>query len=115
MSSSPEDNLGRRRFLIHRDRAVEHAIERIRRSPGAEWDTLTHEERTGLKAALAEIWHYSGREHWEQYCFSTLSRHDILALIELVSGMHGRHDPTAGARSEIEAILLACTRNHHPE
>lgn len=115
MSSATEDNLGRRRFLLHRDKAVEHAIERIRRSPGAEWETLTPEERAGLKTTLTEIWDNCGRDHWEQYCFSTLTKLDILALIALVNEMRGRHDPACGAKSEVEAILLSCNRDHPPQ
>ena len=111
MSSSTEDNLGRRRFLLHRDKAVEHALERIRRSPAAGWDLLSPEERTGLKGALSEIWDNCGRDHWEQYCFSTLSKPDILALIALVSDMRERHDPACGARKDIEIILLSGTRD----
>lgn len=115
MSHSTEDNLGRRRFLLHRDKAVEHALERIRRSPDAEWETLSPEERAGLKAALTEIWDNCGRDRWEQYCFSTLSKLDILALIALVGDMRGRHDQSCPSKKEIEAILLACTRNHRPQ
>jgi hypothetical protein len=111
MSNSTEDNLGRRRFLLHRDKAVEHALERIRRSPAAGWDTLSSEERAGLREALSDIWDNCGRDHWEQYCFSTLSKLDILALIALVSDMRERHDPACGVKKDIETILLSCTRD----
>lgn len=114
MSPTTDDNLGRRRFLLHRDRAIEQALERIRRSPAAEWETLTPEERAELKSTLSEIWDNCGRDRWEQYCFSTISRLDILALISIVGGMEGRHDPACGGRKkEIEEILLACTRDHN--
>jgi hypothetical protein len=110
MPPTTEENLGRRRFLLHRDRAVEQALERVRRSPAAEWETLTHEERTALKNALTEIWHCCGRDRWEQYCFATLSKTDILALITLASGSKGRHDILA-KKAKIETILLSCNRD----
>ena len=115
MSNATEDNLGRRRFLLHRDKAVEQAIERIRRSPHAEWETLSPEERAGLRTALTEIWDNCDRDRSEQYCFSTLTRLDILALIALVTGMREKHDPASGAKTEIEAILLSCSRDNPPQ
>lgn len=115
MSPTPEENLGRRRFLLHRDRSVEQALERIRRSPAAEWETLTHDERTALRHALLEIWHCCGRGRWEQYCFSTISRADILTLISLAGGTKGRYEKVLSAKAEIEAILLSCTRDKKPE
>ena len=114
MSPSTDDNLGRRRFLLHRDRAVEQALERVRRSPHAGWDSLSPEERAELKHVLAEIWDNCGRERWEQYCFSSLTKLDLLSLISLVGGMQGRHDPSCGGKKkEVEAILLACNRDLH--
>ncbi|HII99688.1 MAG TPA: hypothetical protein HA272_10665 [Methanoregula sp.] len=111
MPDSTKDNLGRRRFLLHRDKAVENALERIRRSPAAGWETLTPGERADLKRALTEIWDGCGRERWEQYCFSTLSRIDILALITIVDDVQDRHARIAGRIREIEAILLSCNRD----
>ena len=115
MPDSTKDNLGRRRFLLHRDKAVEQALERVRRSPAAEWDTLPPEERVGLKSALTEIWDTCDRSRWEQYCFSTLSKPDILTIIALVCEMRDRHDRSGGAKDEIEAILLSCIRDHEPQ
>jgi hypothetical protein len=111
MPDSTKDNLGRRRFLLHRDKAVENALERIRRSPAAGWETLTPDERSGLKTALTEIWDCCGRERWEQYCFSTLSRTDILTLTAIVCGIRERHGQITKERTKIEAILLSCTRD----
>ena len=105
---------GSKKSATHPDRAVEQALERIRRSPGAEWEMLSPEERAGLKAALTGIWENCGRDRWEQYCFSTLTKLDLLTLIALVSGMQGRHDPTCGGKKkEVEAILLSCNRDLH--
>jgi hypothetical protein len=109
MSRSPDDNLGRRRYLLLRDKAVEHALERIRRSPDARWETLSQEEHAGLKVALSEIWENCGHEHWQQYCFSTLTKADILALIALVAEMQERHHQTCESRETIEAILYPGT------
>jgi hypothetical protein len=112
MSRSTEDNLGRRRFLLHRDKAVEHAIERIRHAHQAGWDTLSAEERNGLKSALAEIWENCGHERWQQYCFSTLTKADLQTLVTLVNTMREQHQQFRDAREAVEAILLSCSNNN---
>ena len=114
MSLSTEDDLGRRRFLLHRDKAVEYALERIRRAPDSGWETLTSEERTGLKEVLNEIWENCGRERWQQYCFSTLAKPDILQLIALGDEVRGRHHQICDARQEVETILLSCSQGNPP-
>jgi hypothetical protein len=115
MSPSTDDNLGRRRFLLHRDKAVEHALERIRHAPGAEWETLIPEERAGLKAALTEIWENCDRERWHQYSFSIVTRSDILALIVLGNDITARHHMTDETRAAVEGILFPPSANGHPQ
>ncbi len=114
MSLTTEDDLGRRRFLLHRDKAVEYALERIRRAPDARWETLTPEERSGLKEVLTEIWENCDRGRWQQYCFSTLAKPDILRLIALGDEVRGRHHPICDARQEVDAILLPCSPGNPP-
>jgi hypothetical protein len=115
MSPSTEDNLGRRRFLLHRDKAVEQALEKIRRAPDSRWETLTPEERAGLKAVLAEIWENCERERWQQYCFSTLTKADILRLIVLWDEVRAQHHQICDAREAVEAILLSCSSGDRPQ
>lgn len=115
MESSTEDNLGRRRFLLHRDKAVEHALERIRRAPDSGWVSLSPYERAGLKAVLAEIWENCERGRWEQYCFSTLSKTDILRLVAIGDDMRAQHRQMSDVRTEVEAILLSCAFKSPPD
>jgi hypothetical protein len=114
MSRSTEDNLGRRRFLLHRDKAVEQALERIRHAPHAGLDMLSSEELAGLRLALSDIWENCGYERWQQYCFSTLTKPDLLNLITLVSTMRERHSSVCDAWKAVEEILLSCSGNHRP-
>jgi hypothetical protein len=113
MSRSTEDNLGRRRFLLQRDKAVEHALERIRHAPHAGWDMLSQDELADLRSALTEIWENCGHERWQQYCFSTLTNSDILKLISLVKDMRERHLHACDGQETIEAILLSCSGTNH--
>lgn len=113
MSPTTEDNLGRRRYLLHRDKAIEHALERIRHAPGAGWETLTSQERAGLKSALTEIWENCGHERWQRYCFSTLTKADLLKITALVSNAEGKHSESCESREAVEAILLSCSGSNH--
>jgi hypothetical protein len=113
MSPPTEDNLGRRRFLLHRDKAVEHALERIRRAPDSGWEALTPEERARLKEVLNEIWENCDRERWHEYCFAILTKTDILILIALGNDIKTRHHMTDETRGAIEAILLSCSTDGH--
>jgi hypothetical protein len=115
MARSTEDNLGRRRFLLHRDKAVEHALERIRRAPDSRWETLTPEEREGLKEVLAEIWENCERRRWEQYCFSIMTKDDIRQLITIRNDVRARHQQICDVREAVEAILLSCSSGYRPQ
>ena len=114
MSTSTEDDLGRRRFLIERDKAVEHALERIRRAPDSRWETLSPAERAGLKDVLNETWENCDRERWHEYCFSILAKTDILRLIYLGNDIKTRHHMTDETKAAVEAILLSCSMDDHP-
>lgn len=111
MSPSTPENLGRRRFFLHRDKAVEDALERIRHGAGTEWEAVPAEDRNDLRMALAEIWTHTTRERWDQYCFSTIRRKDISRLAALGRDIMARHHLTDESRMAMEEILLACSRN----
>lgn len=83
MSRSTEEDLGRRRFQIEKEKAVEDAYEKIRRSFGQEWQIFSAEDYAVLRDVLGEIWISVDRNHWKNYCFSTLSHKDIHALIDM--------------------------------
>ncbi len=105
MAYSTGDDLGRRRYLLHRDKAVEEALERIRRAEGSGWETLTPEERTGLKTALSEIWENCGQGRWQQFCFSALNKAAVLELIRLVREAQEHHQSVCSSKERIEALL----------
>jgi hypothetical protein len=115
MSPSTDDNLGRRRFLLHRDKAVEHALERIRHAPDSGWGMLSPEERAGLKSTLTEIWENVDRERWHQYSFSLVTKSEILALITLGNDIRTRHHMTDETRAAVEGILFPPSANGHPQ
>jgi len=86
-----------------------------RRAPESGWESLTPEQRARLKTVLAEIWENCERGRWEQYCFSTITRPDILQLITLAEDLRARHRQISDARGDYETILLSCGMGDHPK
>jgi hypothetical protein len=115
MSPSTEDNLGRRRFILHRDKAVEQSLEKIRRAPDSGWEALSPEDRAGLREVLAETWENTERGRWQQFCFSTLTKADILRLVVLGNDIKARHHLTDETRAAVEALLLSCSSGDRPQ
>ena len=104
MSRTSEEELGRRRFQLFREQAVEAAIEKIRHAPDAEWHSFSNAEYTLLREILGELWINLEREKWAEYSFSTLTRQDIQALISLGHKAKG-HAISSAVIDEMDAIL----------
>jgi hypothetical protein len=83
MPHTSEETLGRRRFQLSRDQAVEAAIEKIRHAPDAEWHSFSGTECARLREILGEIWGSTERGKWEEYVFSALTRQDLRDLLDL--------------------------------
>ena len=112
MSPTSEEELGRRRFQLFREQAVEAAIEKIRHAPAAEWQSFSGADYTRLRDILGELWINLEREKWSQYSFSTLTRDDIRDLLTLGAGPQG-HALTRTILEEMDAILSHSRHNSY--
>jgi hypothetical protein len=81
MYGTTDDTLGRRLFQVQKEKAVEDALEKIRRRMGNQWNSVSPSDSEGLKEILGEVWISIDRNRWETYSFSKLSLHDINSLI----------------------------------
>jgi hypothetical protein len=104
MPHTSDDTLGRRRFQIQREKAVEEAVEKIRRSTDAAWESFIDADYTALRELLGELWMYLERQKWEQYAFSTLTRQDICDILALGKG-EKCHSVSCAKLEEMDAIL----------
>jgi len=104
MSRTSKEELGRRRFQLGREQAVEAAVEKIRRAPAVDWPALGVAECMLLRDILGELWTCLERERWEQYTFSLLTQQDILDLLALGAGMRG-HTLSCATIEEMDAIF----------
>jgi hypothetical protein len=111
MSRTSDEELGRRRFQLVKEQAVEDAVEKIRRAQAVDWPSLCAADCMLLREILGELWICLERERWERYSFSTLTKQDISDLLTLGAGMRGHL--SCSTIEKMEAIL-AHTRNKCP-
>jgi hypothetical protein len=112
MPRTSDDTLGRRRFQLQREQAVEAAVMKIRHAPAAEWNSFSDTDYTRLREVLGELWINLEHEKWEEYSFSTLTRQDIRDLITLGTCPEG-HMLSCATLDEMHAIL-SHTRHGRP-
>jgi len=112
MPPASDEELGRRRFQLSRERAVESAIEKIRHAPAAEWHSFSPPEYILLREVLGELWISLPRETWERYAFSTLTGRDIRALLTLGHRARG-HAMAPSLVDQMDAILSHSRHHSH--
>jgi hypothetical protein len=83
MPDVTNDERGRRIFQIHKERAVEMALEKIRHNPGSEIGAFSAEDIRTLNYILGEAWVSVGRQIWEQSSFTRLNRTDLERIISI--------------------------------
>jgi hypothetical protein len=105
MSGTTEDNLGRRLFQVQKEKAVEDALEKIRRGMGPEWSLIPVSDSEILKDILGEMWISIDRHRWSTYSFSKLSKEDINSLITLGKKMNIRNALSDEKIKKLDSIL----------
>jgi hypothetical protein len=75
------EELGMRAFHLRKARAVERAMERLRRGLGGGYATLTHTEMETVSWIFGELWAYVARVEWDDLHFSNLALDDIRTIL----------------------------------
>ena len=83
MPDVTNDERGRRIFQLHKERAVETAIEKIRHNPESKWSEFSPQDIKTLNYILGETWVSVGRQIWEQSSFTRLTRKDLEEIISI--------------------------------
>ncbi len=83
MPDVTNDERGRRIFQIHKERAVENALEKIRHNPRSEIGAFSAEDIKTLNYILGEAWVSVGRQIWKQSSFARLNRMDLEEIISI--------------------------------
>jgi hypothetical protein len=105
MYETKDDNLGRRLFLVQKEKAVEDAYEKIRRRMGAEWNSLSTGDCDILKNILGEVWTSIDRHRWSTYSFSKLSKSDIDSIITIGKEVYAKPPLTNDMLKLLDNIL----------
>ena len=106
MPEITEDERGRRVFQIHKEMAVETALEKIRQNVGQDWKLYSQSDIDLLKYILGESWVSMDRRNWGQCTFSRLSRNDLDAIIRIGKDVKNKRRLEGDAIREINAILM---------
>ncbi|MFA4860153.1 hypothetical protein [Methanoregula sp.] len=112
MSRSSDESLGRRRFQLRREQAIESAIEKIRRAPAVEWHSFSDADYSHIRKILGDLWVHLGREKWDQYVFSSVTRQDIRDIIDLGTCPPDRALPCK-ILDEVDGILSHSRNTSH--
>jgi hypothetical protein len=105
MPDVTDDERGRRVFQIHKEMAVETAMEKIRESMGQDWKLYSISDIDILKYMLGESWVSMDRQSWARCTFSRLIREDIDAIIKIGKEVKIRKLREGDAVREIGEIL----------
>lgn len=105
MPDVTDDERGRRVFQIHKEMAVETAIEKIRQTMGQDWKLYSVSDIDLLKYMLGESWVSMDRQSWKQCTFSRLGREDTDAIIRIGKQVKNRKRMEGDAVIEINEIL----------
>jgi hypothetical protein len=100
-----DEDIGRRTVEIRRARAVDRAIERLRKGLGTSWKQLTTRDVEKLRWGLGELWGYIPHAQWDDLRFSSLRLYDAKELLELCTELAGTHTTTAVLDKMAERVL----------
>jgi hypothetical protein len=105
MPEITNDERGRRIFQIHKERAVEAALEKVRRSIGSGWAAFSQQDIKTLAHILGETWVAVERHIWEQSSFARLTREDLSEIIRIGNDVNNQKMREEEAISKICRIL----------
>jgi hypothetical protein len=107
MPEVTSDERGRRVFQIHKEKAAEAAIEKIRKSQGLDWSIFTSTDIEILKYILEETWVSLDRDTWERCAFSRLKRSELESIIRIGKQVKRREMREDRGIEEVSRILSA--------
>ena len=76
-----DEEIGMRTFQMRKARAVEHAMERVRKGLSSEWAKFSNAEIESLGFVFGELWAYIAHAEWEELKFSTLTVTDVRRIL----------------------------------
>ena len=78
-----DEDIGRRTVEVRREKALERALELLRKRLGPQWSQLSSRDVERLHWTLGEVWGHMSRTDWEAVSFSALAFEDVQSLLAL--------------------------------
>ena len=100
-----DEDIGRRTVEIRREKALERALELIRKRLGPEWTDLSTDDLERLHWTLGEVWSHMSRVGWEAISFSALTVEDIQGLLDLSAELKAATYGTSNILDRMVAVL----------
>ncbi len=107
MPEVKDEEVGRRLFQIHKEKAVEIAIEKMRRKMPSEWTSFASSDIDILKHMLGEVWVCITRAEWEAISFTKLTKKDLLDIIHTAKQVISKEKAEKIAIDEICDTLIS--------
>ncbi|KQC04333.1 MAG: hypothetical protein APR53_10860 [Methanoculleus sp. SDB] len=105
MPEVTDDELGRKIFLLQKEKNVEEVVAKLRMHLGPEWTSIPASDREILIDLLGEAWVRIDRSDWEKSAFSRLTRNDVNAMITIGQNLRARKTGKDTAMNNLAAIL----------
>jgi hypothetical protein len=106
MPDVTDEERGRRVFQVHKEMAIETALEKIRHSIGQDWKLYSVSDIDMLKFMLGESWVSMDRHGWGRCTFSRLVREDIDHIIRIGRETKSGKMKEGDATREMNRILM---------
>ncbi|HVN66714.1 MAG TPA: hypothetical protein VMT31_08895 [Methanomicrobiales archaeon] len=106
MPEVTNDERGRRVFQIHKEKAAEAAIEKIRQSMGPDWKIFTSTDLGILRYILEETWVSLDRDTWEKCAFSRMKKSQLDSVIRIGGRVKREEVREDRGVEEVSRILL---------
>ncbi|MGZ4902301.1 MAG: hypothetical protein ACXV47_05355 [Halobacteriota archaeon] len=107
MPDAHDEEVGRRLFQIHKEKAVEVALEKARRKMPVEWQSFTSSDVDTLKYILGEAWVSLGRSDWKSVSFARLTKTDLDAIICVARQVSNKEKPEKIAVDEVCCTIMS--------
>ena len=101
------EEVGRRLFQIHKEKAAEAVVEKIRRTMPLEWTSFTSSDIDLLKHILGEAWVSITRTEWEGISFTKLTKNDLQGIIQVAKQVGNKEKAEKMAIDEISRSLIS--------
>lgn len=102
-----DEDIGMRALELRRERAVEYAVDRLRRGAAERWRTLDPADYERLTWLLGELWSFVTHSEWNDLHFSGASGADIDRLLEFAAELRAGTRPADAVLSEAEGVVRA--------